>query len=225
MTICRRTFVNGTWKLQHQVEHWSKGVIYVATHKHSRLPFIVKFERISPENTTLRHEYESYMQIGAVGNKVSGFPTDHFFGEHRKYNALILDCVTTSLLLIMDIYPRIRHEMTMSIGIQALNNLEFLQGKGFIHGNLNPNNVRFMESSLYLINLDHSKRFCDGCKSKHICFRTGNRKHGDVVIASRNHAGFSLSRRDDLESLGWSIFTPVRCLGVKIWSIGKEQDS
>lgn len=204
MTVCRKLFVNGIWKLKYQVDTWSKGIIYTATHKCSRRPFIVKFERISPENTTLRHEYDSYMHIGAVCNKVRGFPTVHFYGEHGRYNALVLDYVISSLVSIMDIYPCISHEMTMSIGIQALNTLEFLHAKGFIHGNLNPNNVRFMDSSLYLINLDHSKQFCNGGKSKHICFRTGNRKHGDVVFASRNsHAGFSLSRRDDLESLGY----------------------
>ena len=92
-------------------------------------------------------------------------------------------------------------------GLQALDRLEFLHSKHFIHRDLKPDNFLIGQGRqshiIHLIDFGLSKKFIqkDG---KHIPYRDGKNLTGTARYASINtHLGVEQGRRDDLESLAY----------------------
>ena len=63
-----------------------------------------------------------------------------------------------------------------------------------------------IDSKIYLIDFGLSKKYYSTSKQKHIKFKKGYNLIGTARYCSRNaHKGYELSRRDDIESLGYCL--------------------
>lgn len=90
-------------------------------------------------------------------------------------------------------------------GIQALDRLEFLHNKHFIHRDLKPDNFLIgldrHKHVIHLIDFGLSKKYITR-EGKHIPYRDGKNLTGTARYASINtHLGVEQGRRDDIESL------------------------
>ena len=86
--------------------------------------------------------------------------------------------------------------------------LEFIHSETILHRDLKLENILMGVGDSYfkvhLIDFGLSKRYIDPQTEKHISMKAGKALMGSVEFASiNNHTGKELSRRDDLESLGY----------------------
>ena len=92
--------------------------------------------------------------------------------------------------------------------------LEYIHSREFIHRDLKPDNFVMglgkTETKLYMIDYGLAKRFKTK-EGKHIPYRDDKSLTGTARYASINsHMGLELSRRDDLESLGYLMLYLLR---------------
>jgi serine/threonine protein kinase len=91
------------------------------------------------------------------------------------------------------------------IAQQAISRIEYIHSKGFVHGDIKPENFMFgvgpKAHHLYMIDFGLSKRYYkDG---SHVPMKTYKGLQGTMRYASINaHLGMEYSRRDDLEAIG-----------------------
>ena len=96
------------------------------------------------------------------------------------------------------------------IAQQTLNRLKHIHQKGIIHRDIKPDNfvIGFgieKQKQIYIIDFGLSKCYIDR-SNKHITYCEGKSPVGTTTFASLNsHRGCELSRRDDLESLGYTL--------------------
>eukprot|EP00826_Nyctotherus_ovalis_P066524 TRINITY_DN983_c0_g1_i12.p1 TRINITY_DN983_c0_g1~~TRINITY_DN983_c0_g1_i12.p1 ORF type:complete len:256 (-),score=71.40 TRINITY_DN983_c0_g1_i12:239-1006(-) len=93
---------------------------------------------------------------------------------------------------------------------QMITRLESLHTKGFIHRDVKPRNFAMgteeTAGTVYIIDYGLSKAYINPSTRKHIAFAEKKKLTGTETFVSVNaHMGYEQSRRDDLESLGYSL--------------------
>lgn len=220
MGVDQNKTVGGTWRLGDKLDRWSNGEVYLATHRCEDRKAVVKFERRCGDFHGLRREYEVYSAVGAVRHSVSGFPRVHMYCKHGSYDVLVMDKMKWTLSSLTRHYDGLCFKSVIQVGIQALRALELLHGKGYIHGNVKPGNLMINSRNVYLVSFENAKVFRTGRSNRHVPEDGGHRLKGDVRFASmRSHEGRRLSRRDDLESLGYAMIYMYQ--GRLPWSGGR----
>lgn len=104
-------------------------------------------------------------------------------------------------------------EMVACIGVEALAILEALHAKGFVHGDVKPENFLLgppntpRAKSLYLVDLGLASQWRDDVCGAHSEYdQRPDVFRGTVRYASVHaHLGRTASRRDDLESLAYTL--------------------
>jgi serine/threonine protein kinase len=102
-----------------------------------------------------------------------------------------------------------------------ISRIELIHSKGFMHRDIKPENfligVGKKAHLLYIIDFGLTKRYKDPKTGNHITFKENKGMTGTARYASMNsHFGYELSRRDDLESVGY-ILAYFLCKGKLPW--------
>ena len=95
-----------------------------------------------------------------------------------------------------------------------------------MHRDLKPDNfvigLKNLTSLIYVLDFGLAKKYIDG-KSKHILLTNKNKLIGTTRYASVNaHLGIEISRRDDLESLGYLVIYMLK--GFLPWELNGKND-
>jgi len=103
----------------------------------------------------------------------------------------------------------------MMVLIQCIQRIEFLHSRDFIHRDIKPENFLIglgkKSHLVYTIDFGLAKRYKDPKTGAHIVFKENKGMTGTARYASLNvHFGYELSRRDDLEAIGYMIAYFVR---------------
>ena len=132
------------------------------------------------------------------------------FGHSKDYNVLVEPLLGESLY---SLYLQLKKNFTLKdiclIGIQTIERIEYIHSKGYLHGDIKPENFVIGNNDqriIYIIDFGLSKKYRSDRTGNHIQFCITKKMNGTARYASTNSLrGVEISRRDDLECLAYMI--------------------
>ncbi|KAK6772999.1 hypothetical protein RDI58_028237 [Solanum bulbocastanum] len=177
----------------------------------------LKFEHRSSKGCNHGPPYE-WQVYNALGGS-HGIPRVHYKGRQGDYYIMVMDMLGPSL---WDVWNNNAHtmsvEMVACIAIEAISILEKLHSRGYVHGDVKPENFLLGtpgtpdEKKLFLVDLGLATRWRDASTGLHVEYdQRPDVFRGTVRYASVHaHLGRTGSRRDDLESLAYTLIFLLR---------------
>jgi serine/threonine protein kinase len=172
----------------------------------------LKFEHRNGKGCSYGPPYE--WQVYSTLNGCYGVPLVHHKGRQGDYYILVMDMLGPSL---WDVWNTSNHmlseEMVACIAVESISILEQLHIRGFVHGDVKPENLLLgqpgtpHEKKLYLVDLGLASKWRDASSGRHVEYdQKPDIFRGTVRYASVHaHLGRTGSRRDDLESLAYTL--------------------
>ncbi|XP_051147771.1 casein kinase 1-like protein HD16 [Andrographis paniculata] len=160
-------------------------------------------------------EWQIYNTLGGS----HGVPRVHYKGRQGEYYVMVMDMLGPSLWDAWNNSAQAMSvEMVACIAIEAISILEKLHSRGYVHGDVKPENFLLgppgtpNEKRLYLVDLGLATRWRDGTTGHHVEYdQRPDIFRGTVRYASVHaHLGRAGSRRDDLESLAYTLIFLLR---------------
>ncbi|EIE25099.1 MUT9-related serine/threonine protein kinase [Coccomyxa subellipsoidea C-169] len=172
----------------------------------------LKFEHRSSKgcNYGPPYEWSVYSSLGGI----HGIPRVHYKGRQGDYYVMVMDMLGPSLWDVWNSQGQVMsQEMVSCIAVEALSILEKLHLKGYVHGDVKPENFLLgqqntpQEKRLYLVDLGLATRWRESVCGTHVEYdQRPDVFRGTVRYASVHaHLGRTASRRDDLESLAYTL--------------------
>ncbi|KAF5748273.1 hypothetical protein HS088_TW04G00225 [Tripterygium wilfordii] len=181
------------------------------------LEVALKFEHRSSKGCNYGPPYE-WQVYGVLGGS-HGVPRVHYKGRQDDYYVMVMDMLGPSL---WDVWNKNSHtmstEMVACIAIEAISILEKMHSRGYVHGDVKPENFLLGspgtpdEKKLFLVDLGLATRWRDSSTGLHVEYdQRPDVFRGTVRYASVHaHLGRTGSRRDDLESLAYTLVFLLR---------------
>ncbi|KAH9010128.1 kinase-like domain-containing protein [Lactarius hengduanensis] len=206
--------VRGRYRVGTLLGSGTSGDVYLGRDIKTGQDIALKFEPIQTHTLRLSHEHSVYKALSGM----SGIPTMHWYGREVPYNVMVLD----RLDLTLDEVISKRHNINLvfSYAGQMLSCLESLHERSYIHRDVKPTNfmtgVDELSSQVFLIDFGLAQLFRNSSTRQHVPLVSGLKTVGTIAFTSINsHLGRTQSRRDDLESLVYSIV--YLCRGCLPW--------
>ncbi|OMO90069.1 hypothetical protein CCACVL1_07523 [Corchorus capsularis] len=158
-------------------------------------------------------------QVYSTLNGCYGLPLVHHKGQLGDYYILVMDMLGPSLWDVWNSNNQmLTEEMVACIAVEAISILEQLHLRGFVHGDVKPENFLLgqpgtsNEKKLYLIDLGLASKWKETASGRHVDYdQKPDVFRGTVRYASVHaHLGRTGSRRDDLESLAYTLIFLLR---------------
>uniref|UniRef100_A0A7N0TJY2 non-specific serine/threonine protein kinase n=1 Tax=Kalanchoe fedtschenkoi TaxID=63787 RepID=A0A7N0TJY2_KALFE len=155
------------------------------------------------------HEWQVYNTLGGS----HGVPKVHYKGRQGDYYVMVMDILGPSLWDVWNSSGQsMSSEMVACIAMESLSILEKMHLKGYVHGDVKPENfllgqpMTTQEKKLFLVDLGLATKWRDGA-GRHVQYdQRPDMFRGTVRYASVHaHLGRTASRRDDLESLAYTL--------------------
>ena len=190
----------------------SFGETYKGKNINLNIDIAIKCESLKGKNHQ-RLKYESSVLKYLQGGKYpppKGIPALYDFLTSGNFYYMMMELLGPSL---EDLFDECHNKFTLktilSLGDQMLCRIEFLHSRNLIHRDIKPDNflmgLKKNKSIVYICDFGLCKMFRDP-NGKHIPFQEGKSLTGTSRYASiSSHLGYEQSRRDDLESLAYSL--------------------
>lgn len=177
----------------------------------------VKLVSCIEEYSELLHEKLIYDHLHAFKD-ATGIPKVHFHGQlSDEVEFLVMQRLGFSLQDYKEAYGgKVPVILVLLVALQALDRLEFIHDKGILHLDVKPGNMlvgKMDPEILYLVDYGFARRFHDSGMNEHTsyCVEGERNFYGTLDFASHNmHAGFEMGRKDDLESLGYTLIYMIK---------------
>ena len=197
------TLINKKYRVLEKIGEGSFGFIYKGENIRTRELVAIKVESIEKELKLLKNESVIYQYL----NNIQGIPIVKWFGKDETNYYMVLNLLGESL-------ESIKNNLTFSltnvlqIGIQVIILLKTIHDKGLVHRDIKPDNfllgLNNQRKRIYIIDFGLCKSYMTN--DEHNPVKKTNNLIGSLTYASINtHNCIELSRRDDMESLGYML--------------------
>ena len=204
------------FKVQQAIGVGTFGAVFEGINITNQQKVAIKIEKKIGNESLLN---ESSFLMSVQGH---GIPKVISFGISGKYYVLVMELLGKSLDKITK--PMCLKDVCI-IAIQILDRLEFIHSRFILHRDIKPTNFlldKKNESTIYLIDFGVAKKFRSSNTKKHIKYENIRRLTGTPEFSSLNAtSGYSQSRRDELESLGYMLIYLIK--GKLPWIIEKKE--
>jgi serine/threonine protein kinase len=196
--------INNKYLLIEKVGNGSFGSIYKGKNSRTNELVAIKIEPISNNTGLLKNESNIYQYL--LGTQ--GIPQIKWYGKDNNNYYMVINLLGKSLDNLITERQQFSLKLTLQIGIQLLYLLKAIHDKGLVHRDIKPDNFLLGLNDdchkLFLIDFGLCKTFLQD--NKHIEMKRTSSLIGSMTFASINaHQYTELSRRDDLESLGYML--------------------
>lgn len=194
--------MNKRYDLLEQIGSGSFGFVYKGRNKRTGDLVAIKVEPIANQTKLLKNESSFYQYL----KDSTGIPAIKWFGKDDVNYYMVIDLLGPSLEQLKQKQPGgcFSLLLTLQIGIQIINLLMCIHDKGLVHRDIKPDNflLGLNDKQIYIIDFGLCKTFIR--ENRHIPPGKTSSIIGTPNYASINaHNMCELSRRDDMESLGY----------------------
>jgi serine/threonine protein kinase len=198
------TIIANKYKLLEKIGAGAFGSIFKGENIRTKDYVAIKVEPILNDLKLLKNESIIYQYL--IDNE--GIPNVKWFGKDNQNYYMVINLLGDSLQTIMERKHSFSLKLVLQIGIQIIYLLKMIHDKGLVHRDIKPDNfllgLNNKNKKIYLIDFGFCKTFLND--NKHIEIKKTNNLIGTNNFASVNAHEFNeLSRRDDLESLGYML--------------------
>jgi serine/threonine protein kinase len=202
--------INKKYRIVTKIGGGSFGSIYEGINIRTDEQVAIKVEPHNMETKLLKNETNMYQYLA----ELACIPNVKWFGKDDHNNYMVINLLGSSLQSkkTMSSTNSFSLLLTLQIGIKILCIIELIHKKGIIHRDIKPDNFLLDSvtskntSNIYLIDFGFAKSFISNETNKHILERKTAGLIGSNTYASLNaHNCCELSRRDDLESIGYML--------------------
>ena len=193
------------------------GAIYRGRNIRTGESVAIKVEHIKSETRLLKNESNVYQYL----RDCVGIPKVKWFGKDETNYYMVIELLGRSLEQLKDDRGTLTLQLTMQVGQQILGILQSIHEMGLVHRDIKPDNflIGLKAKQFYMIDFG----FCRKYSTSHDPATT-NSLVGSPNYASINaHDCIELSRRDDLESLGYMLM--YLYLGKLPWADSTDQQT
>ena len=212
--------VGKTYRLTKKIGEGSFGKIFAAEHveqmhvkqMHVEQPveadtYAVKLILKENNQALWQNEINIYERLQGV----KYIPSLYAAGSEGKYNYIVMDLLEQNLEQLRTSYGSAMNlSVILHLGCQMITLLETIHSKGILHRDIKPENFLIKTprhngiSELYLIDFGLARCYITENTNTHIPMKTNETIIGTLRYMSVSvQQGFTASRKDDLESLGY----------------------
>ncbi|GFS74588.1 casein kinase I isoform epsilon [Nephila pilipes] len=145
-----------------------------------------------------------------------GIPAIKWWGSEGDYNVMVMELLGPSLKdLFISCNRKFSLKTVLLLADQLISVIEYIHTNNVIHRDIKPDNILMglgkKKNLVYIVDFGLAKEYRDSRTNLHIPRRENKALTGSPRYASINsHLGTELSRRDDLESLGYVFMHFIR---------------
>ena len=195
--------INKKYRIIEKIGEGSFGLIYKGENIRTRELVAIKVEPIEKDMKLLKNESVIYQYL----NNVEGVPFVKWFGKDEKNYYMVINLLGDSLQSVKN-NSTFSLTSVLQIGIQIIILLKTIHDKGLVHRDIKPDNfllgLNNERKRIYIIDFGLCKSYMNN--DEHNPIKKSNNLIGSLTYASINaHDCIELSRRDDMESLGYML--------------------
>ena len=197
--------INNKYKILEKIGEGAFGSIYKGQNIRTQELVAIKVEPINNETKLLKNECTIYQYL----NNIPGIPSVKWFGKDHENYYMVINLLGESLQTMKNKRNCFSINLVFQIGIHIVELLKTIHEKGLVHRDIKPDNflvgLNGDNKRIFIIDFGFCKSYLsDGVN--HIPQKKTHNLIGSQTYASINaHNLIELTRRDDLESLGYML--------------------